>query len=106
MDANTIERLRREHVRCCPGDTDSDEHTCLECDNPWPCDIARLLEVLTPEVVAVAELMELGVSFRKDFFTGPRSRDWMWVGNNDPICYNTPTKLLAAVKAALEEVKA
>ena len=50
-----IERFRREHGPCCDGPPDDGVvHQCIKCGTVWPCDTARLLEVLTPDVVAVA----------------------------------------------------
>jgi hypothetical protein len=111
-----IERLRREHVRCCPrwpADDDGD-HWCNGCGNPWPCDTFRLLEVLTPDVVAVAELLALRVSpaFVERFgehisietLDGRVWQVWDREANTNPLCMDgTPTELLAAVTAAIGE---
>ena len=106
MDADTIERMRRVHVQRY---WHSGRVSCSKCEQPWPCDTARLLEVLTPDVLAVAELMALASEDRWPHgagvtVSGPAPLQWEWFEDGDTIHYaDTPTELLAAVKAALGE---
>lgn len=93
-----IERLRLEHHE----EPWLIGTRCNRCQNPWPCDTARLLTLLTPDVVAVAELMALGTGGAWSMGQNSSGK-WFIVqaAAGEKQGYATTTELLAAVKAAL-----
>ena len=46
MSEVDLDGVRKRHISCCDPlpPHPCDEHTCQECEQPWPCDAIRLVD--------------------------------------------------------------